>query len=321
MHILITGGCGYTGTLLTNNLVDLGYKVTVIDTQWFGNYLVPKKNLKIVKLDIRDHDKIPLKEVDTVVHLANIANDPSVELNSKLSWEVNVLATQKLIDNSIKNKVKHFIFASSGSVYGIKEEKEVTEELSLVPISTYNKTKMIAERVLRSYENNIKFHCIRPATVCGFSPRMRLDVSVNMFTFQALKFKTMSVFGGDQIRPNIHIQDLINIYKHFISNPDLPSGFYNAGFENLKIIEIAQKVAKIIPSEIVIKDNKESYDPRSYRQNSNKLLSTGFKKKFSVSDAIIELKEKYEDKKFTESDRCYTVKWMKTLNLQFKSTA
>ena len=319
MHILITGGCGYTGTLLTNNLVDLGYKVTVVDTQWFGNYLIAKKNLKIVKLDIRDHDKIPLKEVDTVVHLANIANDPSVELNSKLSWEVNVLATQKLIDNSIKNKVKHFIFASSGSVYGIKEEKEVTEELSLVPISTYNKTKMIAERVLRSYENNIKFHCIRPATVCGFSPRMRLDVSVNMFTLQALKFKTMSVFGGDQIRPNIHIQDLINIYKHFISNPDLPSGFYNAGFENLKIIEIAQKVAKIIPSEIVIKENKESYDPRSYRQNSNKLLSTGFKKKFSVSDAIIELKEKYEDKKFTESDRCYTVKWMKTLNLQFKS--
>ena len=319
MHILITGGCGYTGTLLTNDLISLGHKVTVVDIQWFGNYLIPRNNLKVEKIDIRDYQKIPLKGVDVVIHLASVANDPSVELNSKLSWEVNVLATQKLIDNSIKNKVKHFIFASSGSVYGIKEEKEVTEELSLVPISTYNKTKMIAERVLRSYENNIKFHCIRPATVCGFSPRMRLDVSVNMFTFQALKFKTMSVFGGDQIRPNIHIQDLINIYKHFISNPDLPSGFYNAGFENLKIIEIAQKVAKIIPSEIVIKDNKESYDPRSYRQNSNKLLSTGFKKKFSVSDAIIELKEKYEDKKFTESDRCYTVKWMKTLNLQFKS--
>ena len=220
MHILVTGGCGYTGTLLTNDLVDLGYKVTVVDTQWFGNYLIPNDNLKIIKLDIRDQDKVPLKEVDVVVHLANIANDPSVELNPKISWEVNVLETQKLIENSIKNKVKHFIFASSGSVYGIKEEKEVTEELSLVPISTYNKTKMIAERVLQSYENDIKFHCIRPATVCGFSPRMRLDVSVNMFAFQALKFKEMSVFGGDQIRPNIHIQDLINVYKHFIFNPD-----------------------------------------------------------------------------------------------------
>ena len=317
MHILITGGCGYTGTILTSDLISLGYKVTVVDAQWFGNHLVPNKNLKIVKLDIRDHDKVPLKNIDTVVHLANIANDPSVELNSELSWEVNVLATQKLIENSIKNKVKHFIFASSGSVYGIKKEKEVTEELSLVPISTYNKTKMIAERVLQSYENDIKFHCIRPATVCGFSPRMRLDVSVNIFAFQALKFKLMSVFGGDQIRPNIHIQDLINVYKHFISNPNLPSGFYNAGFENLKIIDIAKKVVKIIPSEIVI--NKNNNDPRSYRQNSSKLLSTGFKNKFSVCDAIREVKEKYEDNKFTESDKCYTVKWMKTIDLQLKS--
>jgi len=312
MQILITGGCGYTGTLLTNNLVDLGHKVTVVDVQWFGNYLIPRKNLKVIKLDIRDHEKIPLEEIDTVVHLANIANDSSAQLNSKLSWEVNVLATQKLIENSIRSKVKQFIFASSGSVYGVKKEKEVTEELPLVPISTYNKTKMISERVLTSYKNDIKFHCIRPATVCGFSPRVRLDLSVNMFVFQALKFKSMSVFGGSQIRPNIHIQDLANVYKHFIYNSDLPSGFYNAGFENLKIIEIAKKVATIIPSEIII---KEIHDPRSYRQNSDKLLLTGFKKKFTVSDAIKELKNKYESNKFIESDKCYTVKWMKELNL------
>jgi nucleoside-diphosphate-sugar epimerase len=284
-----------------------------VDIQWFGNYLVPRKNLKIEKIDIRNHEKIPLQGVDTVVHLANIANDPSVELNARLSWEVNVLATQKLIENSVKNKIKQFIFASSGSVYGVKEEKDVTEELPLVPISTYNKTKMISERVLKSYENEIKFHCIRPATVCGFSPRMRLDVTVNMFAFQALKFKSMSVFGGNQVRPNIHIQDLINIYNHFISNPDLPSGFYNAGFENLKIIEIAQMVSKIIPSKIIVTENNN--DPRSYRQNSNKLLSTGFKKKFSVSEAIKDLKEKYESKQFTESEKCYTVKWMRELNL------
>ena len=313
MHILITGGCGYTGTLLTNDLINLGHKITVVDIQWFGNYLIPRKNLKIKKIDIRDHEKIPLQGVDIVVHLANIANDPSVELNARLSWEVNVLATQKLIENSVKNKIKQFIFASSGSVYGVKEEKDVTEELPLVPISTYNKTKMISERVLKSYENEIKFHCIRPATVCGFSPRMRLDVTVNMFAFQALKFKSMSVFGGNQIRPNIHIQDLINIYNHFISNPDLPSGFYNAGFENLKIIEIAQMVSKIIPSKIVVTENNS--DPRSYRQNSNKLLSTGFKKRFSVIDAIRELKEKYESKMFTETEKCYSVNWLKKLNL------
>ena len=311
-HILVTGGCGYTGSILTNDLVDLGNKVTVVDTQWFGNYLTPRKNLNVIKMDIRNHDKIPLIEVDTVVHLASIANDLGVELNSKLSWEVNVLATQKLIENSINNKVKQFIFASSGSVYGVKEEKEVTEDLSLVPISIYNKTKMISERVLKSYENEIKLYCIRPATVCGYSPRMRLDVSVNMFVFQALKFKKMTVFGGNQIRPNIHIQDLSNVYKHFIFNTNLPVGFYNAGFENLKIIDIAKEVVKVIPSKIVIKDN---IDPRSYRQNSDKLLSTGFKKKFSVFDAIKEIKEKYENKKFIESNSCYTVKWMKELNL------
>ena len=312
MHILITGGCGFTGTLLTNDLIDLGYKVTVIDTQWFGNYLLPKKKLKVIKLDIRNHNKISLNNVDVVVHLASIANDPSVELKPKLSWEVNVLATQKLIENAVKSGVKQFIYASSGSVYGVKKEKEVTEELPLVPISTYNKTKMISERVLKSYENDIKLHCIRPATVCGFSPRMRLDVSVNMFVFQALKYKSMTVFGGNQIRPNIHIQDLVNVYKYFISNPNLLGGFYNAGFENLKIIDIAKKVSKIIPSKIVIKKN---IDPRSYRQNSNKLLSKGFIQKFSVVDAIKEIREKYKSKQFRESNRCYTVKWMKKINL------
>jgi nucleoside-diphosphate-sugar epimerase len=141
---------------------------------------------------------------------------------------------------------------------------------------------------------------------------MRLDLSVNMLTIQALKFKSMSIFGGNQVRPNIHIQDLVNVYEHFIFNPNLSGGFYNAGFENLKIIEIAKKVADIIPSEIIVKNK---HDPRTYRQNSDKLLLTGFKKNFSVSDAIKELKEKYENKKFIESDKCYTVKWMKELNL------
>jgi len=313
MNILITGGCGYTGTLLTNDLIGCGHKVTVVDTQWFGNYLKPQNNLKVLKLDIRNIEDEPLKKIDTVIHLANIANDPSVELNPELSWDVNVLATRELVEKSIKNNVKQFIFASSGSVYGIKKEEEVTENLSLVPISTYNKTKMIAERVLKSYEKDIKFHCIRPATVCGFSPRMRLDVSVNMLTFQALKFKSMTVFGGEQIRPNIHIKDLINVYKHFILNQNLPGGFYNAGFENLKIIEIAKMIKEIISANIEI---KEGNDPRSYRQNSEKLLSTGFKKLYSVKDAITEIKEKYEKKEFTESDECYTVKWMKKINIK-----
>ena len=312
MNILITGGCGYTGTVLTNDLIDLGHNIIVVDIQWFGNYLKPHNNLKVIKSDIRDYEKIPLENIDTVIHLASIANDPGVELNPKLSWEVNVLASQKLIENAVKNKVKQFIFASSGSVYGVKKEKDVTEDLPLLPISTYNQTKMTAERVIKSYEKDIKIHCIRPATVCGFSPRMRLDVSVNMLTFQALKYKSMTVFGGQQVRPNIHIQDLIDVYKHFILNPKIPSGFYNAGFENLKIIEIAELVSKTIPAKIEIKNNN---DPRSYRQNSDKLIATGFKKNFSVEHAIKEIKNNYEKKRFIESDKCYTVKWMKELNL------
>ena len=125
MHILVTGGCGFTGTILTNDLIAIGHKVTVVDIQWFGNYLKPNKNLKIFKLDVRDYKKIPLKKVDVIVHLASIANDPSVELNPKLSWEVNVLATQKLIERAVSNRVKQFIFASSGSVYGVKKKKKL----------------------------------------------------------------------------------------------------------------------------------------------------------------------------------------------------
>ncbi len=312
MNILVTGGCGYTGTILTNSLLDKNHKVKVIDTQWFGNHLLKNENLQILKEDIRDINDQDLKNIDTVVHLANIANDPGVELNSKLSWEVNVLATQRLIEHAVKNKVKQFIFASSGSVYGIKNEDKVTEDLPLLPISTYNKTKMIAEKVIKSYENDIIVHTIRPATVCGFSPRMRLDVSVNMFVFQALKNKTLKVHGGKQIRPNIHIQDLINVYNHFIDNPDLPTGAYNAGFENLSILEIAQKVSKLIPSKIEISENN---DPRSYRQNSDKLVSSGFKQRFSVEDAIREIEDQFLNKKFKETDKCYTVKWMKKLGL------
>ena len=209
MTILITGGCGYTGTILTQNLLEKGYKVKVVDNQWFGNHLKRHPNLKMYKQDIRDIQENIFNKVKTVVHLANIPNDPSVELNQNLSWEVNVLATKKLAELSIKNKVKQIIFASSGSVYGLKKEKKVTEDLDLIPISTYNKTKMIAERVLMSYQDKIKIHCIRPATVCGLSPRMRLDVTVNNFTFQACKNKKITVFGGKQIRPNIHIKDLV----------------------------------------------------------------------------------------------------------------
>ncbi|HXA46501.1 MAG TPA: SDR family oxidoreductase [Burkholderiaceae bacterium] len=313
MNILITGGCGFVGTVLTTKLLADGHRITVVDTQWFGNHLTPHPELTVLKQDTRAVDSIPLKGIDTIIHLANIANDPGVEMNPTLSWEVNVLATQQLADRAVRADVKHFIFASSGSVYGVKDEPQVTEDLELVPISAYNKTKMVAERVLLSYTGDMQIHCVRPATVCGYSPRMRLDVSVNMLTMQALTNGKMTVFGGDQTRPNIHINDMVNVYRNFLAHPELPSGCYNAGFENISIIDIAKMVATKIPSEIVV---SASNDPRSYRQNSDKLLATGFARQFSVADAINDLAERYKAGQLVENDQYYTVRWMKHLNLQ-----
>ena len=173
MRILITGGCGYKGSLLIPKLLNNGYEIINIDTQWFGNYLEQHPKLKNIKQDIRKLDQISLSGIDSIIHLANIANDPAVDLNPNLSWEVNVLAGQQLIDKAERSGVKQFIYASSGSVYGLKKEEKVTEDLELVPLSVYNKTKMIAERVFLSYSKNMNIHCIRPATVCGLSPRMR----------------------------------------------------------------------------------------------------------------------------------------------------
>ena len=312
MNILITGGCGYVGTVLTETLLNDGHKITVIDTQWFGNHLKEHLNLINIKGDIRNIESINLENIDTILHLANIANDPAVELNPTLSWEVNVLAAQQLADKAIRNGVKHFVYASSGSVYGVKDEPQVTEDLSLVPISVYNKTKMVAERVLLSYKDKMQVHCIRPATVCGMSPRMRLDVSVNMLTFQALKNKKITVFGGDQTRPNINMKDMARVYQHFVNNSNIVSGCYNAGFENISILQIAEMVKNKLGAEIVV---SESNDPRSYRQNSDKLLNTGFKQEYGVDYAINEIIEAYNNSTLIESDSCYTVKWMKNLNL------
>ena len=189
MNILVTGGCGYTGSILVPQLLNLGHKITVVDTMWFGNFLKKHKNLNTIKKDIRNLNNFSYSKFNSIIHLANIANDPSVELNPVLSWEVNVLASQQIIERAYKQGVKHFIFASSGSVYGVKKEKNVTEDLTLDPISTYNKTKMVAENIFLNYKNKMQIHCIRPATVCGLSPRLRLDVSVNLLTFQAIKKK------------------------------------------------------------------------------------------------------------------------------------
>lgn len=312
-RILVTGGCGYVGTVLTQQLLRDGHHVTVVDTQWFGNHLLKHPDLVVLEQDIRDTKAIPLEGVQVVLHLANIANDPAVELNPELSWEVNVLAGQQLADFAVRSGVEHFIYASSGSVYGVKQEDEVTEDLIPDPISVYNKTKMVAERVLLSYGDQMAVHCIRPATVCGLSPRMRLDVTVNMLAHQALTKGSMTVFGGGQTRPNIHIEDMVGVYRHFLAHPDLPTGCYNAGFQNLSILKVAELVQEEVPSEIVI---TESVDPRSYRQNSDKLLATGFLPRFAVSDAIAEISQCFREGRLPDSPSCFNMPWMRQLSLQ-----
>lgn len=313
--LLLTGGCGYVGSVLTEYLSKKDYDITIIDNQWFGNHIKETKNVKIIKDDIRNILNINLDPTDTIIHLANIANDPGVELNPGLSWEVNVLATKQLADRAIDLGVKQFIYASSGSVYGIKDELNVTEELSTNPISIYNKTKIIAEKVLMSYQDKFQVHNIRPATVCGISPRMRLDVSVNTLTMQALTKKEINVLGGSQTRPNIHILDMVRVYEHFLENRGIESGPYNAGFENISILDIAKNVQKLITTKISI---KESNDPRSYRQDSTKLRNTGFIPEHDITDAINQIKKSFEDGFLKDKEEYYTVKWMKKLQLDKK---
>jgi nucleoside-diphosphate-sugar epimerase len=290
MKVLVTGGCGFKGHVLIPKLLNRGYQVISFDILWFGNYLEPHPNLSVIKGDIRNIDSVPLDGVDCIIHLSSIANDPCSDLDPLLTWEVSALATMQLADKAKRKGIKHFIYASSGSVYGVKEEPQVTEELELKPISEYNKTKMVGERVLLSYENDMTVQIVRPATVCGLSPRMRLDVAVNLLTMQALSKQKITVFGGDQVRPNIHIDDITDLYLFFIDHPEI-TGIFNAGFENISIMDIAKLVTKYIPVEIV---STSSNDPRSYRQDSSKLINLGFYPKYSVDDAINELTNIYK---------------------------
>ena len=311
MKILVTGGCGYKGHVLIPKLLNQGHKVICFDIQWFGIFFDHHENLTVVKGDVRNIEEIPFDGIECIIHLASIANDPCGDLNPKLTWEVSALATMQIADKAKRLGVKRFIYASSGSVYGIKDEEQVTEDLELKPISEYNKTKMVAERVLLSYQDDMVVQIIRPATVCGYSARMRLDVSVNLLTMHALSKGKITVFGGKQIRPNIHIDDLTDLYIHLIDHPEI-TGVYNAGFENISILEIAELVTKHLPVEIEI---TASNDPRSYRVNSDKILATGFKPKKKVEDAIIEIIDKYNLGILKDEDKFYNLKWMQANRL------
>jgi nucleoside-diphosphate-sugar epimerase len=314
MNILVTGACGYKGSVLIPKLLLSGHKVTAFDIMWFGNHLPNHKDLQVIEGDIRNANALNLEGYDAIIHLASVANDPCSDLNPMLTWEISCLATMQLADKAARCGVKHFIYASSGSVYGIKDESSVTEDLELVPLSEYNKTKMVAERVLLSYANSMTVQIIRPATVCGLSPRMRLDVAVNLLTMQALTKHQITVLGGNQTRPNIHIDDVTDLYIYLINNPNI-YGVFNAGFENLSIMDIANLVSKHTGAEII---TLPSNDPRSYRVNSDKIEKNGFTPKKSVENAIIEIKDAFNSGLLKDIDNHYNLKWMQTLNLNDK---
>jgi nucleoside-diphosphate-sugar epimerase len=307
MKVLITGGGGYVGTELVKSLLKKNIQIKVVDIFWFPNKLPKNKNLKIVKKDILKIEKKDLKGINTIIHLASIANDPASNLDPKLTWEISCLGTMRLCELAKKNKIKNFIYASSGSVYGIKKENKVNEDLDLLPISDYNKTKMIAERVLLSYKKYFKYFIIRPGTVFGYSDRMRLDLMINILAFQALTKKEITVFGGRQTRPFIHIDDMVSVYEHFIFRKN-KSGIYNASYGNLSAIDTAKQICLKIPKTKI--NLKKSNDPRSYRLNSDKLKKTGFKFKINLQQGIDNFIKNFNSGKIVDNKSCYSINWI-----------
>jgi nucleoside-diphosphate-sugar epimerase len=292
MRVAVTGGCGYIGTVLVPKLVAAGYDVRVIDTQWFGNHL-GDCGAEVVKYDLRDGDA-PISGCEAVIHLAAIANDPCGDLDARLTWEVNALATARLAQKARMVGIEQFIFASSASIYGIKDNRPVTEDESFEPVSDYNKTKLVGERVVLSHRDWMHVQIVRPATVCGLSPRMRMDVIVNMLTMQALETGHLTAHcgahGGRLMRPHCHIDDMTDLYLWLLEHPK-QEGPYNAGFENLSVGEIAETIARHVPTRV---EFTEVADKRSYAVDSSLLRLAGFSPRFSVDNAVREIAEAWK---------------------------
>tara|TARA_Y100001958_G_C21238461_1_gene565501 strand:+ start:88 stop:1092 length:1005 start_codon:yes stop_codon:yes gene_type:complete len=306
--IFITGGAGYVGTRLVPVLLKKKFKVIVFDTMYFGCFLKKNKNLKIIKGDIRDQNKLKkcIKNVDILLHLACISNDASYFLNKKLSKTINMDAFEPLVKISKNNGVKRFIYASTSSVYGISKKKNITENHPLLPLTLYNKYKGKCEPLLFKHTSkNFEGVVFRPATVFGYSPRMRLDLTVNILTNFAYHKKFIKVFGGEQLRPNLHILDYCRVVLKLIHAPSnkIVNQIFNVGYANLKVIKIAEMVKenfkknKIFNEEIkIIKEYSD--DKRSYHINSDKIKRVlNFKPRYSLKDGISELVKAFKNKK------------------------
>lgn len=327
--IFITGGAGYCGSRLVPFLLSKGMKITVFDLFFFGNHL-PKdnKNLFLVKGDIRDVKKIKKESInhDIFLNLACISNDASFELDEKLSTSINLDAFEPMVIAAKENGIKRFIYASSSSVYGVSKKKNVVETDELVPLTLYNKYKGMCEPyLLKNTDNNFIGTIFRPATVCGYAPRMRLDLSVNILTTHAIVNNKILVFGGNQLRPNLHVQDYCDAVFELINAEDkkIKNQIFNIGYENLSIINIAKLVKKIVEKEFkkeISIEVQDSNDNRSYHINSDKIFNVlGFKPNKNLEFAIKELCQKFKENKIVNpfsDDRFYNVKTLKKTNAQ-----
>ena len=323
--ILITGGAGYVGSKLVPKLLELNYQITVLDLMIYGeDVLNDHARLTKIKGDIRNINLlqkiIPGHEI--VIHLACISNDPSFELNPSLGKSINFDAFEPFVKTSIESEVNRFIYASSSSVYGIKKEKNVTEDMKLEPLTDYSRFKADCEKILNNYKSeNFITTTIRPSTVCGYAKRQRLDLVVNILTNHAYHNRAIKVFGGDQLRPNVHINDMVNSYIALLNAPSskINGEIFNVGFKNQTVNELAADVKEVIGNDVkIIKTMSD--DNRSYHVSSEKIRQIlGFETKFTVKDAVYDLKNEFEKKSLIntfEDEFFFNIKRMNNINLK-----
>ncbi len=332
-RVLVTGGAGYVGCVLVPRLIKEGYEVRVLDLCLFGagglDAVKDNPKLLIQRGDIRDMCAVQsiLEGCDAIIHLAAIANDPSFELDPKLSRSINYDSFRPLVRASRDSGVRRFVFASSSSVYGVSSEPKVTEEHAHFPITDYNKYKSLCEAILWEEKRpGFTTIAIRPATVCGYSPRLRLDLTVNLLTNQAVNSDKITVFGGVQMRPNIHIDDLVDLYLLVLDAPTdkIQGQAFNVGYENHKVSELAEMVRTIVAKRIPGKANlpiltTPSADIRSYHISSEKVrMHLGFTPKRKIEDAISDLVTAFEAGRVPNphDDTYYNVKTLKVANLR-----
>ena len=323
--VFITGGAGYVGAVLVPRLLQEGHRVTVLDLMIYGEDVLPKNPaLTVIKGDIRNQElmKSSIQGHDVVIHLACISNDPSFELNPELGRSINLDPFRPMVEISKNAGVKRFFYASSSSVYGIKDEPNVHEDMSLEPLTDYSVFKMNCEEILSEYQSDeFTTTTIRPATVCGYSPRQRLDVVVNILTNLAYHKREISVFGGAQLRPNIHIADMVEIYVVLLNAPKekIAGEIFNGGYENHSVLQLAETVRDVIGEDVVLKTTPTD-DNRSYHVSSKKIANVlGFTASHTIKDAVSDIKNAFEKgllPNSLEDEMYFNIKRMQSINLQ-----